>query len=45
LEKRWAAADQDVFIAAVVMNPYIRKQWFACGVQALTPSGLLGIVK
>lgn len=45
LEKRWAAADQDVFIAAVVMNPYIRKRWFASGVQALTPSGLLGIVK
>ncbi|KAH9954167.1 ribonuclease H-like domain-containing protein [Lactifluus volemus] len=37
LEKRWAAADQNVFIAAVV--------WFATGVQELTPVGLLGIVK
>jgi hypothetical protein len=45
LEKHWAAADQDVFIAAVVMNPFIQKRWFASGVQALTPAGLLGIVK
>jgi hypothetical protein len=45
LEKRWAAADQDAFIAAVVMNPYIRNRFFAGGVQALTLSGLLGIVK
>jgi hypothetical protein len=45
LEKRWAAADQDVFIAAVVLNPYIRNRWFATGVQELTPVGLLGIVK
>jgi hypothetical protein len=45
LEKHWAAADQDVFIAAIVMNPYIRKRWFASGVQTLTSSGLLGIMK
>jgi hypothetical protein len=45
LEKRWAAADQDVFIAAVVLNPYIRNRWFATGVRELTPAGLLGIVK
>ena len=45
LKKCWATADQDMFIAAVVINPYIRNRWFASGVQALTPLGLLGIVK
>ncbi|KAH9954013.1 ribonuclease H-like domain-containing protein [Lactifluus volemus] len=37
--------EADVFIAAVVLNPYIRNRWFATGVQKLTPVGLLGIVK
>jgi len=29
LEKRWSAADQDVFIIAVLFNPYIRHQCFS----------------
>lgn len=29
LEKRWSAADQDVFILAVLFNPYIRHQCFS----------------
>jgi len=29
LEKRWAAADQDVFILAVLFNPYIRAHCFS----------------
>jgi hypothetical protein len=29
LEKRWAKADQDVFILAVFLNPYIRQQPFS----------------
>lgn len=29
LEKRWAAADQDVFILAAFLNPYIRHQPFS----------------
>jgi hypothetical protein len=28
LEKRWAAADQEPFIAAVVLNPYLRGDFF-----------------
>ncbi len=45
LEKRWAAADQDVFIAGVVMNPYIRNSCFSGKVQELTPIGLFTIIK
>jgi hypothetical protein len=29
LEKRWAKADQDVFILAVFLNPYIRRRAFS----------------
>lgn len=45
LEKRWAKADQDVFIAALLLNPYIRGRCFANGSSFLTPAGLYGIVK
>jgi hypothetical protein len=45
LEKRWAKADQDVFIAALLMNPYIRGCCLASGSSFLTPAGLYGIVK
>jgi hypothetical protein len=31
LEKRWLAADQDVFIAAVIVNPFFRATPFAPG--------------
>lgn len=29
LEKRWKKSDQDIFIAAVILNPFIRKEAFA----------------
>ncbi|KAH7913714.1 ribonuclease H-like domain-containing protein [Hygrophoropsis aurantiaca] len=47
LEKRWSKPhnDQDAFIAAVVMNPFIRAKLFALGRPELTPLGLYGIVK
>lgn len=32
LEKRWAAADQDVFILAVFLNPYIRALPFSTSI-------------
>jgi hypothetical protein len=45
LEKRWAKADQDVFIAALLMHPYIRGHCLASGSSFLTPAGLYGILK
>ena len=33
LEKRWLAADQDVFIAAVIINPFFRATPFAPGTR------------
>ena len=45
LEKRWAKADQDVFIAGLLMNPYIRGCCLASGSSFLTLAGLYGIVK
>lgn len=45
LSKRWSQMDQDTFISAVVMNPYIRSRCFACGNPQLTPIGLYNIVK
>lgn len=31
LERRWAKADQDIFLLALVLNPYIRTTCFAQG--------------
>jgi hypothetical protein len=45
LEKCWAKADQDFFIAALLLNPYIHGRCFASGLSFLTPAGLYGIVK
>jgi len=42
LEKRWAAADQEVFIVAVFLNPYIRRQCFSRAV--LTDGELYNMV-
>ena len=44
LEKRWAAADQEPFIAAVVLNPFIRGDLFGRDI-ALTPIGLCNMLK
>ncbi|KIL54278.1 hypothetical protein M378DRAFT_1059173 [Amanita muscaria Koide BX008] len=45
LEKRWAAADQDPFIAAVVLNPFLRGDFLARRHIALTPIGLCNMLK
>jgi hypothetical protein len=44
LEKRWAAADQEPFIAAVILNPYLRGDFFGRDI-ALTPIGLCNMLK
>jgi hypothetical protein len=44
LEKRWAAADQEVFIAAVILNPYLRGKCFSRTVQELTPIGICNML-
>ena len=45
LSERWSQMDQDAFISAVVMNPYIRSKCFARGNPQLAPIGLYNIVK
>jgi hypothetical protein len=42
LEKRWAKADQEVFIVAVFLNPYIRRRCFSRA--ALTEAELYNMV-
>jgi hypothetical protein len=44
LEKRWAAADQEPFIAAVILNPYLRGDFLGRDI-ALTPIGLCNMLK
>ena len=45
LLKRWLQMDQDTFISAVIMNPYIRVKSFAHGHPQLSPIGLYNITK
>jgi hypothetical protein len=45
LEKRWAAADQDPFIAAVVLNPFLRGRCLSRANTTLTPIGLCNLLK
>ncbi len=45
LEKRWAAADQEPFIAAVVLNPFLRGKCFSRANVVLTPIGLCNMLK
>ncbi|KAH9065038.1 hypothetical protein EDB87DRAFT_1535818, partial [Lactarius vividus] len=45
LEKRWAAADQDPFIVAVVLNPFLRGTCFSREDVTLTPIGLCNMLK
>ncbi|KAH9048292.1 ribonuclease H-like domain-containing protein, partial [Lactarius hengduanensis] len=45
LEKRWAAADQDPFIAAVILNPFLRGTCFSREDVTLTPIGLCNMLK
>jgi hypothetical protein len=44
LERRWAAADQDPFIASVILNPFLHGNLFGRHV-ALTPIGLCNMLK
>ena len=44
LEKHWAAADQDPFIAAVVLNPFLPGDFFGRHI-GLTPIGLCNKLK
>ena len=44
LEKRWAAADQEPFIAAVVLNPFFCGDFLGRDI-ALTPIGLCNMLK
>lgn len=45
LEKRWKKADQDLFIAGVVLNPYICDRCFTRNDPALTRIGLFDIME
>ena len=45
LSKRWLQMDQDMFISAVIMNPYVRRKGFAHGNLLLSPVGLYNITK
>ncbi|CDO77823.1 hypothetical protein BN946_scf184689.g1 [Trametes cinnabarina] len=45
LEKRWAKADQDVFIAAVILNPYLRLSPFRASLtQYFVPAAVYGLI-
>jgi hypothetical protein len=45
LEKRWAAADQDPFIAAVILNPFLRGDFLGRRHIGLTTIGLCNMLK
>jgi hypothetical protein len=40
IEKRWAKTDQDSFLAAVILNPYLRLQPFKPGCRYSAPAGV-----
>ncbi|KDQ23516.1 hypothetical protein PLEOSDRAFT_1049064, partial [Pleurotus ostreatus PC15] len=44
LEKRWAKSDQDVFIAATILNPFIKVIPFRQTVQWLSLAGVLSLL-
>jgi hypothetical protein len=45
IEKRWAKADQDVFIAAVILNLFIKMSTFSSQAHFLTRAGILVLMK
>ena len=45
LERRWKAAQQDVFIMAIFLNPYLRSRCFNQRNPALTFQGLWAMYK
>jgi hypothetical protein len=45
IEKRWAKSDQDVFIAAVILNPFVKTTAFSIHLHFSTRAGVLTIMK
>jgi hypothetical protein len=45
IEKRWEKVDQDVFIAAVILNPFVKTAAFSAQVRFLTRAGVLALMK
>ncbi|KAH9068192.1 hypothetical protein EDB83DRAFT_2222872, partial [Lactarius deliciosus] len=45
IEKRWAKADQDVFIATVLLNPFIKSSAFDPTIPFLTHAGVYALMK
>ena len=45
IEKRWAKADQDVFVAAVILNPFVKTSAFSAQLPFLTRAGVLSLMK
>jgi hypothetical protein len=45
LDKRWAKADQDVFILTVFLNPYIRAGLFNTSISLFTLAGIYRIMR
>jgi hypothetical protein len=44
IEKRWAACDQDIFILAVFLNPYIHADLFNKSHLDLNPASIISLV-
>jgi hypothetical protein len=45
IEKRWAKADQDIFIVAVILNPFIKTAPFSLQTRLLTQANILSLMK
>ncbi|EJD34657.1 hypothetical protein AURDEDRAFT_41180, partial [Auricularia subglabra TFB-10046 SS5] len=45
LEKRWAAADQDIFLLALVLNPYVRLSCFSLRSPFRTPGNICAMAE
>jgi hypothetical protein len=45
IEKRWAKADQDVFVAAVILNPFIKTAPFSSQTRLVTRASILSLLK
>ena len=45
IEKRWAKADQDVFIAAVVLNPFFKREPFSLESRLWSEATVLSLMK
>ena len=45
IEKHWAKAEQEVFIATVVLNPFIKVTLFSSQLEFLAPANILALLK